>query len=191
RYNEADDNFTNFTFSDDSINPSHNIVLSIHQDVNGILWIGTLKGLVSFNKNTNESIRYFVNDSETNSLNSNRINSIIEPSVLTNKDKRELLWLGTGDGLFQFNTSDKTFNKIKPPLSGSSVLTNNNILSLYEDQSGLIWIGTAEDGVVKYDKERLKFKHYRHDQFNPNSLNYNTIRALFHDDETLWIGTLG
>jgi ligand-binding sensor domain-containing protein len=189
RYNEALNSFTNYSFDMD-VGNSSSVILSIYQDENGLFWIGTLKGLISFDKKTGKYQKYYVNESETNSINSNRINIIIEPD--NEFDNNEILWVGTGDGLFVFNKQKKEFTKIKPAPSGSTILKNNNVLSLFEDKSGLIWIGTAEDGVVKYDEKRLRFKHYKHDPFNSNSLNYNTIRALFQDeDRNIWIGTLG
>ncbi|MEJ2507542.1 MAG: two-component regulator propeller domain-containing protein, partial [Ignavibacteriaceae bacterium] len=115
----------------------------------------------------------------------NRINYILE-------DKSNILWIGTGDGLFLFDRKMQRLNKIQPSNTGFGVFSNNNVLSVYEDNSGLVWIGTAEDGIVKYDKERIKFKNYKHNPFNPSSLSHNTIRAIYQDDlGTLWIGTLG
>ena len=190
KFNRDKNNFSNYSLS----NPgsSGNVILSIYQDKNGYIWAGTLRGLISFEKKTGKFSSYLVNSSESNSINSNRINAIIEPGILNSGDEQEFLWVGTGDGLFQFDKLNKSFTKVKPSPSASPILNNNNVLSLFEDKSGLLWIGTAEDGVLKFDKERLRFRHYNHNPLNPNSLNHNTIRAIFQDEEGIvWIGTLG
>ena len=98
-----------------------------------------------------------------------------------------------GIGLLQLDRKTNKFLSVKSPsLPFTSVLNDNDILSLFEDNSGLIWVGTAENGIVKYDKERIKFKHFKHDPFDQNSLTNNTIRSIFQDnDGILWIGTLG
>ncbi len=184
KFDKASNKFFNYSFKPDDANSlSNNVVLSIFQDKAGYFWIGTLKGLTRFDKKNEKFSRYFVSTSEIISINSNRINYVLEDEVGS-------LWVATGDGIFQFNRKDNRFIKIKPP--GSGVLSNNNVLSLYEDSSGLIWIGTAEDGVVKYDRERIKFSHYKNDPSNSNSLSHNTIRSIYqYGENILWIGTLG
>ncbi len=186
KYNVNQNNFTVYSFNDQGEN-SFNIVLSLYQDKEENIWVGTLKGLINFNIKTGKFNRFLVNTSDANSINSNRINTIIEPS---SENKSGVLWIGTGYGLFRFDKAAQKFTKVETYISGYD-LNNKNILSLFEDRSGLIWIGTAEDGVLKYDRERLKFKHYRHDPFDPNSLSHNTIRAIYEYKDILWVGTLG
>lgn len=166
-------------------NLNDHVVLSICEDDNGCIWIGTLNGLIKYEKNKGINHRYFLNSSVSNSSNSNRINTIIE-------DTTGKLWIGTGAGLFQFDIANEQFSNPAMLSSNLAILSNNNILSLLEDKSNLVWIGTAENGAVKYDRERIKFKNYKHDPSNPNSLNHNTIRAIYKDRRgVLWIGTLG
>lgn len=61
--------------------------------------------------------------------------------------------------------------------------------AIAEDQRGFIWFGTV-DGLYRYDG--YNFKTFRNDKNNPNSLAWNTIRALtISPDNKLWIGTQG
>ncbi len=194
-------NFINYTFagqsgisipqdSNSNNNSINNVVLSICQDRLGFLWVGTLNGLVKFDKIDKNYNRYMMKTSGLYNSNVNRINSLLD-------DSSGILWVGTGSGLFQVNDANSQNGEdnpdiSKPLLEQNGILAGNNILSLFEDKSGLIWIGTAEDGIVKYDRERIKFKYYTHDPFNLLSLSYGTIRSVYQEDNgTLWIGTLG
>ena len=92
---------------------------------------------------------------------------------------------------FKLNREENKLELVNSSTNNNG-LENNNVLALYEDRTGIIWIGTAEKGIFKFDKRRAKFKLYTHNSFNPNSLSYNTVRAIFQDDSgTLWVGTLG
>ncbi|NIT61701.1 MAG: hypothetical protein GWN00_37525, partial [Aliifodinibius sp.] len=49
-------------------------------------------------------------------------------------------------------------------------------------------------GVFKYDPNRIKFKHYKQDEDEPNGLSHNHIYAIQGEPgnpEILWIGTFG
>ena len=71
-----------------------------------------------------------------------------------------------------------------------SRLSENSILSIYEDRSGVLWIGTGGGGLNKFNKETEKFFHYKNIPNNPNSLINNSVRTINEDDSgMLWIGT--
>jgi signal transduction histidine kinase/ligand-binding sensor domain-containing protein len=61
--------------------------------------------------------------------------------------------------------------------------------AIAEDSTGFIWFGTV-DGLYRYDG--FNYKIYRNEKNNPNSLAWNTIRALcISKDNKIWIGTQG
>ncbi len=70
------------------------------------------------------------------------------------KDSRGYLWIGTYDGLNQYNYNDITNykNQVRPQLFQS-----NRIHSLTQDDTGRIWIGT-ERGVTIFDYEKYSFE---------------------------------
>ncbi|MGE5806617.1 MAG: two-component regulator propeller domain-containing protein [Ignavibacteria bacterium] len=157
-------------------------VFSICQDKKGSLIAGTINGL-----SKSDTEKKFFGSYLINSLNRNRsrINILIQ-------DKEGVLWAGTGSGLFMFETTPELSLLNDSELQKLNILGNNNVLSLFEDNSGLIWIGTAEEGIYIFNRERSKFKHFMHDPFDSESLSYNTVRSIFQEkDGTLWIGTLG
>jgi ligand-binding sensor domain-containing protein len=71
-------------------------------------------------------------------------------------------------------------------------LSSDIVYSIFEDKSGILWIGTAGDGVNKLDFRKLQFVNYSYQPDNQKSLSNNKIYSLVEDDKgIIWIGTYG
>jgi ligand-binding sensor domain-containing protein/sensor histidine kinase YesM len=67
-------------------------------------------------------------------------------------------------------------------------LSQSTVLSIFQDKKGFLWFGTS-DGLNQFDG--YKFKEYKNDYLNSNSLSDNSIGAIFEDSEDgLWIFTV-
>ncbi len=77
---------------EDPTSLSNERVISLHEDVEGALWVGTYIGLNKFDKKTGKFIRYTNDPADHNSLSDNRIWAIYEA-------KDGIFWLGTNGGL--------------------------------------------------------------------------------------------
>ncbi len=90
------------------------------------------------------------------------------------------IWIGTGVGLFRFDGIQ--FRGFNPP--GISVIKSGVIRTLYEDRSGVLWIGSLGDGVIRYQNGQF-------DQFTTqNGLASNSITHFVEDrDAAIWITT--
>jgi signal transduction histidine kinase/DNA-binding response OmpR family regulator len=63
-------------------------------------------------------------------------------------------------------------------------------MSIAEDQSGRLWIGTYYGGLNKFEKQSESFTNYKNIPDDPNSIGSNTISWFFLDRSgTFWIGT--
>ena len=101
-----------------------------------------------------------------------------------------MFWIGTNEGLYKaaFDKNRlhiiQSFNDIKnQPIP-------KNINSIFEDHFGMVWIGTKDDGLYKYNQEQDTFKHYTFNPKNELSISSHHINALYQDDfNVLWIGT--
>ena len=67
------------------------------------------------------------------------------------------------------------------------------MLSIYEDRSGILWVGNDFGGINKFDQGKIKFAHYKKELNNSNSLNDNVIYSIAETFERsrhiLWLGT--
>ena len=68
----------------------------------------------------------------------------------------------------------------------SDGLSNNSVMTIYQDSYGFMWFGTY-DGLNRYDG--YDFKVYRNNINNKNSLSFNTIYVIEGDSKNnIWVG---
>ncbi|MBN1117246.1 MAG: response regulator [Bacteroidales bacterium] len=105
------------------------------------------------------------------------------------QDRKGFLWIGTPDGLNKYDGQNITVYRYKHTDPKSIGL--NEILQLYEDKDGFIWIiNDADKGISKYNPETESFTTFVHDPENPNSISSNTFYHIMQDkDSTLWFCT--
>jgi ligand-binding sensor domain-containing protein/signal transduction histidine kinase len=72
-------------------------------------------------------------------------------------------------------------------VSAEQGLSQSRIGQITQDDQGFLWFGT-QDGLKRYDGYR--FREYRHDSNNPESLSGGSIRALYKDQSgKLWVAS--
>ena len=104
-------------------------------------------------------------------------------------DNKGNIWLGTIDGIYVLNPSDKKLTQYKHSDTDPSSLPNNSIWEIREDRQGNIWIGTYSGALCYVNiNESNAFKTY-HTQ--NSGLNYAPVSAFAEDKDYLWIGTEG
>lgn len=152
----------------------------------GVLWVGIEGGGLSrFDlKKKNFTAHYRCKPGGPGRLSSNKVQVIL----LDRKSKT--LWIGTGGGgLNQFDPGTGTFLHYEEDPAIATSLSNNTVYSIYEDDAGIIWVGT-EGGLNKLDKRKNEFRHWAVEPGKRNSLDYNYVWAIFEDKPgMLWIGT--
>ncbi len=168
---------------------SANLVSDIVEDNQGVLWIGTDKGLNRLDLTkpvTKSSFTHFKHKiGDSNSLSANDIERLF-------KDSNGTLWIGTlGGGLNRYHPQQQNFSHFKHQPEDSNSLGGNRVLSIQEDNQGGLWIGSRTAGLSKITPQRQVFGHVKHHSSDPNSLSNNAIRAIYKDDLTgLWVGTI-
>lgn len=155
----------------------------------GVLWlVDFYNGLTWFDLNSEKFIDEYPGFKFPEEIPQSKIESI-----LISSDGE--YWFGTeGNGVYSFRPGkDNTppviehFN-IDP--SNPYGIEASDIPNLYEDNSGLIWIGTSENGLYTYQKRTKGFLNYYHNSLNDNSLvGDNVISVLEAKDGSVWIGT--
>ncbi len=90
----------------------------------------------------------------------------------------ENAWLGTVDGLYHYRNG-----KLK--LIGQPEL-QVDIRAIQQDKSGLLWIGTYDQGLIVYDLTQDTVLHHFTTQ---NGLSSNYCRKIWLDDDSAWLAT--
>ncbi|MCL5031372.1 MAG: SpoIIE family protein phosphatase [Bacteroidetes bacterium] len=104
------------------------------------------------------------------------------------QDKNGFMYFGTEDGLNRFD--GYKFKVLRHNPEDSNSLSYNDITSLLVDSKGIMWIGTFNAGLNRFDQSKKIIKRFQNELGNPNSLSHNNINAILEDNSgNLWIGT--
>ena len=106
------------------------------------------------------------------------------------QDPRGLMWLATKNGLYAYDGYRMTTYKNNPLDTNS--LAGNALECIAVDGDGVLWIGTVNQGLERFDPETGVFTHIRHRSNDPASIGNNFIVAVLVDHlGDLWVGTGG
>ena len=159
------------------------------------LWVGTSNGLyhLTWSPKGSPQLKCYQHQPDNdNSLSNNLVTGIV-------KDNQSgVLWIGTNQaGLDRFNPGTGTFSHYTHDPLDLGSLSDPGVSVLYLDRSGILWVGTYFYGLNKvvYGPLKLKFKTYRHEPRNNNSLSVDNVRAILEEPgssgDIIWIGTEG
>nr|WP_193988643.1 ligand-binding sensor domain-containing diguanylate cyclase [Lelliottia steviae] len=144
----------------------NNRILSLWQDREKSIWVGTNAGLFRLREAP------FTNWSQSRGLASDYVRT-----VLSHSDGS--VWVGSSNGLNRIEKGEiSTLRQAyeRDPLS---------VLSLTEDKKGDVWLGTYTAGLMKVVNNKIYPVKNR-----KNGLISNEVRSLLFDSENnLWIGT--
>ncbi|MCP4724393.1 MAG: response regulator, partial [bacterium] len=161
-------------------------VMTLYEEENGDIWIGTrFSGLIKYIKNT-DSFEYFSNDpDDQSSLSNNYVTAIIRNS------SGELL-IGTWEGgIYVFDDDTGEFSIYEITGEEGNSLDIEYIHKLKEDNDGNLWIGTFAEGLIKYDKNSSQSVKFTHNPEDSTTVQGNKIEAIFEDSSgDIWIGTI-
>ena len=105
------------------------------------------------------------------------------------RDSQDRIWVVTDFGFVTFDEESKTFKEYKSLEYDSDSIISEDVISLCEDSSGMIWIGTRE-GISMFKPNDL-FVNYKKDPFDDNSLSERNISGIYEDDNGMvWVGTI-
>ncbi|GMQ78356.1 MAG: hypothetical protein BMS9Abin02_0859 [Anaerolineae bacterium] len=128
--------------------PENNILAIYGEEGSPFLWLGTMGGLVLFDRSIETSSYYRHDPSDSNSL-GHDIVSAIHP------DGHGGLWLATGNGLDHFNPTDETFVHYQE----KDGLANNMVLGIEIDDQDRLWVSTNR-GLSRFDPNRGTFRNF-------------------------------
>lgn len=98
-------------------------------------------------------------------------------------EDRDLLLIGTADGLIMFND----MNGFRKDFNTSDGLPHHIIRHITSDNTGRIWVATQGNGIAVFDEESQRFSA----PFNQYGLENKGVRSMYLDTELdgVWVGT--
>jgi ligand-binding sensor domain-containing protein/signal transduction histidine kinase len=162
---------------------SGKFITAILQDSKGYIWIGTIDG--GLNKYDGYSFtKYKFDPLDSNSLSQNIIYTIWE-------DKDGFIWTSTFEGLCKFDRTTEKFTRYKPDTKAK--FSDPNIISINEDDNGVMWVGGASGQLCRFDKHNGKFYNESFDlgfRKQPGEIMlHDAVNCINKDKEgVLWVG---
>ncbi len=154
-------------------------ILSIVQDGDGFMWLGSQSGLSRF-----DGYRVITYRNEVGNLRS-LANNWVRVLYL---DRSGRLWIGTDGGLDRFDPASQSFVHYQPDEPQKRGNGNRHIQALADDGKDGLWVGTS-DGLQHFDMKTGAFKVWHHDAAAA-SLADDRVNALALDaGGRLWVGT--
>jgi len=161
-------------------------VTAIHQDADGVLWLGFFpRALDRLDRKTGRITHYVPGTNGGNSLaRGSELNGILE-------DERGHLWVGgLGAGLDRFDERSRRFKHYAHNPGDPQSLMTDDVICIYGDPRGQLWVGQF-GGVSRFDPATDRFTNYRLGPDESASLAYS-VSAIHRDRSgTLWVGTWG
>jgi ligand-binding sensor domain-containing protein len=171
---------------------SSNWVNAMLVDRDGILWIGSGEGLDKYDPQTDKFIHYKNIPGDSTSLSYDEIVTIYE-------DRDGTLWIGTGSvygadqnnfeigGLNKMDKETGTFKQYKHNPEDQNSLINNKVSAIFEDSNGILWIGTAGDGLHTMEKSGELITRHPYDPNRPKKLSRPPIDPSSSNDHIRFI----
>ncbi|MCD6066303.1 MAG: Response regulator containing a CheY-like receiver domain and a domain protein [Bacteroidetes bacterium] len=161
--------FKNYSKDDGLIS---NDILSIYEDDQHNIWVGTIEGLSHFNG------KKFTNYGEKDGLGTYSIYGI-------NKFSDGNIWVSTFGGGVKVLKDGKVIRT----LDSTNALPTNNVFCALEDKDGSVWVGLYYEGLINISKEGKVIKRFK--EFRPDLKYCSAFSLTQSKDGTLWIGTAG
>jgi len=153
-------------YSEENNKLNSNVVNNLHID-NQYAWVATSNGLTSISLSTKSTQQYFPNRNVG--------------AAYTNKNKLYLSFFDKSAGVY-------VANKDYPTKLTDSFLRNEIIVSIVQQKSGALWLGSKANGL--YEKIEGELHNYRQNAQDRWSLVDNNIWTLYRDvNDDIWIGT--
>ena len=153
------------TFSKQEIKGLDNTYINTaYKDYEGSIWIATDLGVYFKAKN----------DSEFQAYRREKIDFRINTISVDDKN----IWLGSGlEGLFKISKLNSTITNYKNDVKDSSSISGNSIMSMYLNNSGMMFISSFHGGLSYFDTNTLNF-----------GLENNSINSIYCADSPVFYG---
>ena len=219
RYDEKNNKFIKYYSDGTNTNITNNYITDIDENELGELWVSTMDGIsiidlktysIRNGRDKYNNIEYIYSVDKDNYgdmwvLGKESVFKIInkdyEVGIYNIYDCENLsddmtkilchsngdVWLSRGAGLIRYIVSS---NETKIYTEASNYLINNSINCLYEDRSGVLWVGTNKGVSILNTKQQ--FSTGINNILLQNNIYENSVRAFLQDsDNDLWIGIDG
>ncbi len=148
RFNKTSEKFTHFVYdADDLTSISQGNVWSVYDDGKGFIWVSAFGGLSRLDKLTRTFTRFVHNPDNPESIGFTKQATVFEDSLGN-------FWIcGLTNGIDLLDRKAGIFKHFNKENGFPAIGVN---LTIQEDGAGHLWIGTTDNGLIKFDIKTQK-----------------------------------
>jgi len=153
-------------------------VLSIAEDANGFLWLGTHSTVSRLDPATGSVIHYHANPDQPNALHGNTFGLGF---IADNGN----VWITSSTGINRFDPHTETFSHYVHEPKNPDSIRQGPVTAILQESDNVIWVGTAS-GLDRLDPVSGVFSH----QTNSDGSSIEYVVGIVPDGRgNLWVGT--
>ncbi|MDX1477542.1 MAG: histidine kinase [Saprospiraceae bacterium] len=111
----------------------------------------------------------------------------IDESRVLFQDSYGFMWIGTNNGMLRYDGYN--FRVFQPELNDSTALRGPRVVSIAEDHTHRMWVGTVDHGLHFFDRDRESFHQVCLREETGSCDGDISVYALSAVHDTLWVGT--
>ncbi len=191
RFDRENKKFSRYQHDPDNPNSiGDNNVFHILEDSHQRLWLCKYNtrsenaGISIMDKNLNSFTRLYADNNNPYGPSTNFISSVYEDP------KTGIFWIINtyGGQIDKVDINAYKFKHWDHDPNYPDYLREKGIINIYEDRQRILWLGTIENGLIKFNRQTGKFTQYTHDKNDANSIPDNMINCIFEDSSgTFWV----
>lgn len=181
KYHISQNKFVRFvnSYSDKNSIP-FNLIRCVFNDGDSVLWLGTYGGgLIKFDQLRNKYKSYTNDPNDLTSIRDNIVLRIFE-------DSKSNIWLCTSLGLNLLNRTTGKFTRYFQTEQNQKLPAIKAIFAISEDKNNILWLGTLDAGLVKFDPVKNTVHYYSEKDGLQNDVIYG---ILIDRKENIWLST--
>ena len=161
----------------DGVSISHNEVWTVHSDHAGHIWSGSVfSEIIDVRDPKTDSFAHFERGEDSTSYQGGGTFYVYE-------DLSNTIWIGSEWGLSLYNSENNRFSLHTPKKD-----KRFPVRAIYEDRTGLLWVGTEGSGLFSFNKKTQAFTHFPHT--SSTDVFENQVYSILEDHRGwLWFGT--
>ncbi|HED11441.1 MAG TPA: hybrid sensor histidine kinase/response regulator [Caldithrix abyssi] len=159
-----------YSDAEDDATLSHNVVRNLLLR-DSVLWIGTIAGISRYDLRTKKFKRYLYRFIPGYRYNEYTINSICPMEDGT-------IWFGSGSGVYILDPQSESIKHVADDPDDPEGLNDAEIRSIFQDRSGVIWLGTKNKGLNSYISNRKLFMTFSSQNREKYQLKRKDIHAI-------------
>lgn len=200
----------------DSSTVSSNQINTLFEDRKGNLWVGTYGfGICRYNQANDRFVRFaekkkiyvfwedsqhtlwaageyfigFFNPAKTEFESIDWPNAQDNIMGVSKSSRANQIWVATeNNGLYLYDTQTRQVISHYVP-KGINSISSEKLYTVFEDQTGFVWVGTLDTGMDCLNLNTGAFTNYRHEINDKQSLPINTVTSFLEFGNFLLIGT--